>query len=66
MITEVDIDPRFHNSFHECLRPTPLEPKYNKELIRLLELLEMKRHTNGESMSSLSYRHAIAALKVTL
>ncbi|CAO3663321.1 unnamed protein product [Umbelopsis ramanniana] len=60
---EIDIDPRFHNSFHECLRPTPLEPKYNKELVRLLELLEMKRHTNGESMSSLSYRHAIAALK---
>lgn len=24
----------------------------------------MKRHTNGENMSSLSYRHAIAALKV--
>ncbi|KAI8584191.1 hypothetical protein K450DRAFT_218586 [Umbelopsis ramanniana AG] len=60
---EIDIDPKFHNSFHECLRPTPFEPKYNKELIRLLELLEMKRHTNGESMSSLSYRHAIAALK---
>ncbi|KAG2182883.1 hypothetical protein INT44_005864, partial [Umbelopsis vinacea] len=62
-ITEIDIDPNFHNSFHECLRPTPYESKYNKELIRLLELLEMKRHTNGESMSSLSYRHAIAALK---
>ncbi|GAB5592166.1 hypothetical protein Unana1_07066 [Umbelopsis nana] len=60
---ELDIDPRFNNSFHECLRPTPLHPKYNKELIRLLELLEMKRHTNGENMSSLSYRHAIAALK---
>ncbi|KAH8550669.1 hypothetical protein BGW37DRAFT_497945 [Umbelopsis sp. PMI_123] len=60
---EIGIDPRFNNSFHECLRPTPLHAKYNKELIRLLELLEMKRHTNGENMSSLSYRHAIAAIK---
>ncbi|CAO3685621.1 unnamed protein product [Umbelopsis vinacea] len=60
---ELDIDPRFNNSFYECLRPTPLYPEHNKELIRLLELLEMKRHSNGESMSSLSYRHAIAALK---
>ncbi|KAJ2959450.1 hypothetical protein NQZ79_g5097 [Umbelopsis isabellina] len=60
---EIDIDPNFNNSFYECLRPTPLYPKYNKELVHLLELLEAKRHTNGESMSSLSYRHAVAAIK---
>ncbi|KAG2182188.1 hypothetical protein INT43_007115, partial [Umbelopsis isabellina] len=60
---EIDIDPNFNNSFYECLRPTPLYPKYNKELVHFLELLEAKRHTNGESMSSLSYRHAVAAIK---
>jgi hypothetical protein len=61
---EIDIDPRFNNTFYECLRPTPLYPKYNKELVHLLELLEAKRHANGENMNSLSYRHAVAAVKV--
>ncbi|KAL9554524.1 hypothetical protein MBANPS3_002774 [Mucor bainieri] len=60
----VDLAPDFINTKYECLRPTPYEPKYNKKLVSLLILLERKRHIDNEPKRSLSYRHAISAIKV--
>ncbi|RIA90231.1 hypothetical protein C1645_770533 [Glomus cerebriforme] len=60
---EFDLDPRFLNTKYECLRPTPLKPKYNQSLVELLEVIEHSRELNGEERNALSYRHAIAALK---
>ncbi|KAL7312998.1 hypothetical protein PS15m_008700 [Mucor circinelloides] len=59
----VDIAPGFINTKYECLRPTPYEPKYNRKLVSLLLLLERKRHIDNEPKRSLSYRHAISAIK---
>ncbi|KAI8638992.1 DNA polymerase beta-like protein, partial [Parasitella parasitica] len=59
----VDIASGFINSKYECLRPTPYEPKFNRKLISLLLLLERKRHLDNEPKRSLSYRHAISAIK---
>jgi hypothetical protein len=60
----VDIAPNFINTKFECFRPTPYEPKFNKKLVSLLLLLEQKRNLDGEDKRSLSYRHAISAIKV--
>ncbi|PKY15883.1 Nucleotidyltransferase [Rhizophagus irregularis] len=60
---EFDLDPCFINTKYECLRPTPLKPKYNQCLVELLEVIEHARELNGEERNALSYRHAIAALK---
>ncbi|KAG9287995.1 hypothetical protein G9A89_017590 [Geosiphon pyriformis] len=57
------LDPRFLNTKYECLRPTPLIPRYNQSLIELLDILARDREVNEESLNALSYRHAIAALK---
>ncbi|GAN06532.1 DNA polymerase beta [Mucor ambiguus] len=59
----VDLAPGFINTKYECLRPTPYEPKYNKKLVSLLLLLERKRQIDNELKRSLSYRHAISAIK---
>lgn len=63
-LENVDIAPGFINTKYECLRPTPYEPKYNRKLVSLLLLLERKRHIDNELKRSLSYRHAISAIKV--
>ncbi|KAG2203638.1 hypothetical protein INT47_011732 [Mucor saturninus] len=59
----IEIDPTFTNTKYECLRPTPYVPKYNKRLISFLLILERKRQLDSEDKRSLSYRHAISALK---
>nr|CAG8435231.1 9010_t:CDS:10 [Entrophospora candida] len=56
-------DPRFINSKFPCLRPTPLEPHYNKSLIEALKVLRKSRELSGNVKSESSYRDAIAALK---
>ena len=61
-----NLDPNFINTKYECLRPTPLNPKFNQSLVELLEVIEHARELNGEERNALSYRHAIAALKVKL
>jgi hypothetical protein len=63
---DIDIAPKFINTKYECLRPTPNVPIHNKKLISLLILLERKRQLDSENKRSLSYRHAISALKVKL
>lgn len=60
---DIDIDPSFVNTKYECLRPTPYAPKYNRKLVSLLLILERKRQLDSEDKRSLSYRHAISALK---
>ncbi|CAO3652141.1 unnamed protein product [Mucor fragilis] len=59
----VDLAPSFINTKYECLRPTPYEPKHNRMLVSLLLLLERKRLVDNELKRSLSYRHAISAIK---
>ncbi|KAL0135020.1 hypothetical protein V8B55DRAFT_1556564 [Mucor lusitanicus] len=59
----VNLAPDFINTKYECLRPTPYEPKYDKKLLSLLLLLERKRQIDNEPKRSLSYRHAISAIK---
>ncbi|CAO3629478.1 unnamed protein product [Mucor hiemalis] len=60
---DIDIAPNFVNTKYECLRPTPYVPNYNKKLVSLLLILERKRQLDGEDKRSLSYRHAISAIK---
>ncbi|CAG8570542.1 4281_t:CDS:10 [Diversispora eburnea] len=62
-LEEKELDPRFLNTRYLCFRPTPLYPKFNKELIELLEELEKVRRLNNEQPNVLAYRRAIAALK---
>ncbi|KAI9256416.1 hypothetical protein EDC94DRAFT_586867 [Helicostylum pulchrum] len=59
----IDIDPSFINTKYECLRPTPYAPIFNKRLVSLLLILERKRTLDNEYRRSLSYRHAISAIK---
>ncbi|KAI8090613.1 hypothetical protein BDF21DRAFT_411667 [Thamnidium elegans] len=59
----IDIDPSFINTKYECLRPTPYAPMFNKRLVSLLLILEKKRTFDNEDRRSLSYRHAISAIK---
>lgn len=61
-----DIAPGYLNTKYECLRPTPLKPYHNRKLVALLHLLERQREVNMEERNALSYRHAIAAIKVHL
>lgn len=63
-LADIDIAPNFVNTKYECLRPTPYVPNYNKKLVSLLLILERKRQLDGEDKRSLSYRHAISAIKV--
>ncbi|CAJ0850224.1 16837_t:CDS:10 [Entrophospora sp. SA101] len=58
-----ELDPRFINSKFPCLRPTPLEPHYNKSLIEALKVIRKSRELSGNVKSESSYRDAIAALK---
>ncbi|RHZ71184.1 hypothetical protein Glove_261g67 [Diversispora epigaea] len=50
-------------SLSRIFHTTPLHPKFNNELIELLEELEKIRKLNDEQSSALAYRRAIAALK---
>ncbi|CAG8460629.1 4208_t:CDS:10 [Ambispora leptoticha] len=52
---DVDLDPTFNNTRYECLRPTPLIPKYNQSLIELLEIIAKARDLEGEHRNALSY-----------
>ena len=63
-VEDDSISPDYFNSKYECLRPTPLMPYHNRKLIALLRLLERQREVNMEERNALSYRHAIAAIKV--
>lgn len=63
-IVDHSLAPGFINTKYACFRPTPYEPQFNRKLISLLLLIEKKRELAGEDVRSLSYRQAIAALKV--
>lgn len=63
---DIDIAPGFINTKYECMRPTPDIPKHNRKLLSLLRLIERKRQLDSEDKRSLSYRHAISAIKVRL
>lgn len=63
---DIDIAPGFINTKYECMRPTLDIPKHNRKLLSLLRLLERKRQLDSEDKRSLSYRHAISAIKVRL
>ncbi|KAI8379149.1 uncharacterized protein BYT42DRAFT_567744 [Radiomyces spectabilis] len=60
---DIGLAPGFNNTKYECFRPTPYRPRYNKQLVSYLELLEEQRELNQEDKNALSYRHAIAAMK---
>jgi hypothetical protein len=66
LLVDIDIAPGFINTKYECLRPTPHEPKHNRKLVSLLLILERKRQLDNEDKRSLSYRHAISAIKVRI
>ncbi|KAI8984212.1 DNA polymerase beta-like protein [Mycotypha africana] len=63
VIVDLSLAPGFINTKYECFRPTPYEPLHNKKLVSLLLLLERKRMLDNEDKRSLSYRHAISAIK---
>lgn len=63
-VDDDSLAPDYLNSKYECLRPTPLKPYHNRKLVALLRLLERQREVNMEERNALSYRHAIAAIKV--
>lgn len=63
---DIPLDASYRNSRYECLRPTPLKPRHNQKLVFLLRLFEKSRYFTMEDKNSLSYRHAISAIKVNV
>ena len=56
----------FTNTKYECMRNTPLKPRHNQKLVFLLRLLERQRLVSMQDKNALSYRHALAAIKVCI
>lgn len=63
VFTSPEQPPAWKDSGQACERPTPLQSRYNQDLVDELHVIQRERELSGDDQSALSYSRAVSALK---